>query len=50
MEVQVTHVSIKVGSGYNLLTKNEWLEDQDQPDDIPGMGERFFGRLVRRSG
>jgi len=31
-------------------TKNEWLEDQDQPDDIPGMGERFFGRLVRRSG
>lgn len=26
MEVQVTHVSVKVGSGYNLLTKNEWLE------------------------
>ena len=23
---QITHVSVKVGSGYDLLTKVEWLE------------------------
>ena len=26
MEEQVTHVSVKVGSGYNLLSKNEWIK------------------------
>ena len=26
MEIQVTHISLKVKSGYNLLTKEEWLE------------------------
>ncbi|MDX1414368.1 MAG: prephenate dehydrogenase/arogenate dehydrogenase family protein [Candidatus Promineifilaceae bacterium] len=30
--------------------KNDWVEGQDQPVNVPGMGERFFGGLARRSG
>ena len=26
MTNQITHVSVKVGSGYNLLSKDKWLE------------------------
>ncbi len=31
-------------------TKNDWVDSGDQPVDVPGMGERFFGGLARRSG
>ena len=30
--------------------KNDWIGGQEQPLDVPGMGERFFGGLARRSG
>ena len=31
-------------------SKNDWVDGKDQALEVPGMGERFFGGLARRSG